>query len=214
MDPTMPLPDPRPLIGRQTVIPVLTIRKLADAVPLARALARGGLPLIEVTLRTPIALEAIAAIAKDVPEAIVGAGTITAPHDIAPALAAGSQFLVSPGTPRALAESFASLAVPVLPGCATISEAMTLQGVGFAMVKFFPAEPSGGAAFLKAASGPLPDLLFCPTGGITLAKAPAYLALPNVPCLGGSWIVPDDAVNAGDWARIETLAAEAAALSR
>ncbi len=208
----MPLPDPRPLIGRQPVIPVLTIKTIESAVPLARALAKGGLPLIEVTLRTPVALEAIRRIADEVPEAIVGAGTLASQADIDAALKAGSRFLVSPGTPRALAEAFVKCPVPVLPGCSTISEAMTLQALGFTMVKFFPAEACGGAAFLKAAGGPLPGLFFCPTGSITLEKAPSYLALPNVPCLGGSWVAPDDAIAAGDYARITALAAEAAAL--
>jgi 2-dehydro-3-deoxyphosphogluconate aldolase / (4S)-4-hydroxy-2-oxoglutarate aldolase len=204
--------DARALLAISPVIPVLTIKDVAIAVPLARALATGGLRVLEVTLRTPQALEAIAAMRAEVPEAVVGAGTITRPEDMTRALAAGSQFLVSPGTPPALAEAFADAPVPVLPGCATATEAMVLAGYGFTCLKFFPAEQSGGAAFLKSLAGPLPGLAFCPTGGIDAAKAPAYLALANVGAVGGSWIVPDDAIAARDFARIEALARAAAAL--
>jgi 2-dehydro-3-deoxyphosphogluconate aldolase / (4S)-4-hydroxy-2-oxoglutarate aldolase len=206
--------DGRSLFAHSPVIPVLTIRDAAKAVPLARALVAGGLPVIEVTLRTPEALPAIRAIAHDVPEAIVGAGTIVNSADIAHALAAGSRFLVSPGTPTDLGRDLSEVAIPVLPGCATVTEAMALAARGFTALKFFPAEASGGTAFLKSLAGPLPNLLFCPTGGIDLAKAPSYLALSNVGAVGGSWVVPDDAVNAGDFARIEKLAREAAALRR
>lgn len=205
-------PDARPLLALAPVIPVLTIRDAAVAVPLARALVVGGLPVIEVTLRTPAALDAIRAIAREVPDAVVGAGTITRAEDIQAATAAGSRFLVSPGTPPALAEALAAVPVPVLPGCATVTEAMVLAARGFAALKFFPAEPSGGAAFLKSLSGPLPGLVFCPTGGIDAAKAPAYLALANVGAVGGSWVVPDDALAAGDYARITELARAARAL--
>ncbi|QCK84697.1 bifunctional 4-hydroxy-2-oxoglutarate aldolase/2-dehydro-3-deoxy-phosphogluconate aldolase [Phreatobacter aquaticus] len=204
--------DGRPILARSPVIPVLTIHDVASAVPLARALVAGGLPVIEVTLRTEQALAAIKAIVHDVPDAIVGAGTILNPADIAHALAAGSRFLVSPGTPPDLARDLSEVAIPVLPGCATVTEAMQLAARGFTALKFFPAEASGGIAFLKSLSGPLPNLLFCPTGGIDLAKAPGYLALPNVGAVGGSWVVPDDALKAGDFARIETLAREAALL--
>jgi 2-dehydro-3-deoxyphosphogluconate aldolase/(4S)-4-hydroxy-2-oxoglutarate aldolase len=207
----MPI-DARPLLAKSPVIPVLTIKDVSVAVPLARALVAGGLPVIEVTLRTPQALDAIRAIAHEVPEAIVGAGTITREQDIQPATAAGSQFLVSPGTPPALAAALAHVPVPVLPGCATISEAMALADRGFTALKFFPAEPSGGAAFLKGLAGPLPGLVFCPTGGIDAAKAPSYLALANVGAVGGSWVVPDDALAKGDFARIEALARAARAL--
>jgi 2-dehydro-3-deoxyphosphogluconate aldolase/(4S)-4-hydroxy-2-oxoglutarate aldolase len=205
-------PDARPLLALAPVIPVLTIRDAAVAVPLARALVAGGLPVIEVTLRTPAALEAIRAIARDVPEAVVGAGTITRTGDIQMATAAGSRFLVSPGTPPDLADALAGVPVPVLPGCATVTEAMALAARGFAALKFFPAEPSGGAAFLKSLSGPLPGLVFCPTGGIDAAKAPAYLGLANVGAVGGSWVVPDDALAAGDYVRITALARAARAL--
>jgi 2-dehydro-3-deoxyphosphogluconate aldolase/(4S)-4-hydroxy-2-oxoglutarate aldolase len=205
-------PDDRPLLALAPVIPVLTIKDAAVAVPLARALVAGGLPVIEVTLRTPAALDAIRAIAREVPEAVVGAGTITRVEDIQAATAAGSRFLVSPGTPAALAEALAEVPVPVLPGCATVTEAMALAARGFTALKFFPAEPSGGAAFLKSLSGPLPGLVFCPTGGIDVAKAPTYLALANVGAVGGSWIVPDDALASGDFARITALARAARAL--
>lgn len=205
-------PDARPLLALAPVIPVLTIKDAAVAVPLARALVAGGLPVIEVTLRTPAALDAIRAIAREVPEAVVGAGTITRVEDIQAATVAGSRFLVSPGTPAALAEALAEVPVPVLPGCATVTEAMALAARGFTALKFFPAEPSGGAAFLKSLSGPLPGLVFCPTGGIDVAKAPTYLALANVGAVGGSWIVPDDALASGDFARITALARAARAL--
>lgn len=198
--------DARPLLAQAPVIPVLTIKDAAEAVPLARALVAGGLPVIEVTLRTPAALDAIREIAREVPEAVVGAGTILRPDDIQPATAAGSAFLVSPGTPPALAEALASVPVPVLPGAATATEAMALFALGFRALKFFPAEPSGGAAFLKALAGPLPDLVFCPTGGIDAANAPAYLALPNVGAVGGSWVAPAEALRMRDFARIEDLA--------
>ena len=205
-------PDARPLLALAPVIPVLTIKDAAMAVPLARALVAGGLPVVEVTLRTPAALDAIRAIARDVPDAVVGAGTITRTGDIQAATAAGSRFLVSPGTPPDLAEELAGVPVPVLPGCATATEAMALAARGFTALKFFPAEPSGGAAFLKSLSGPLPGLVFCPTGGIDVAKAPTYLALANVGAVGGSWIVPDDALASGDFARITALARAARAL--
>lgn len=205
-------PDARPLLALAPVIPVLTIKDAAMAVPLARALVAGGLPVVEVTLRTPAALDAICAIARDVPDAVVGAGTITRTGDIQAATAAGSRFLVSPGTPPDLAEELAGVPVPVLPGCATATEAMALAARGFTALKFFPAEPSGGAAFLKSLSGPLPGLIFCPTGGIDAAKAPSYLALANVGAVGGSWVVPDDALAAGDFARITALARTARAL--
>ncbi|MGU9981022.1 bifunctional 4-hydroxy-2-oxoglutarate aldolase/2-dehydro-3-deoxy-phosphogluconate aldolase [Phreatobacter sp. HK31-P] len=205
-------PDARPLLALAPVIPVLTIKDASTAVRLARALVAGGLPVIEVTLRTPVALEAIRAIARDVPDAVVGAGTITRAGDIQAATAAGSRFLVSPGTPPDLADALANLPVPVLPGCATVTEAMALAERGFAALKFFPAEPSGGAAFLKSLSGPLPGLVFCPTGGIDAAKAPSYLALGNVGAVGGSWVVPDDALASGDFARITALARAARAL--
>ncbi len=210
----MPLPDATPLIARAPVIPVLTIARAADAVPLARALVAGGLPVLEVTLRTPAAGAALAAIARDVAGAVVGAGTVTKREDIDAALEAGARFLVSPGTPPALADALAHAPVPVLPGCATATEAMALSARGFSVLKFFPAEASGGAAWLQAVLAPLPHLRFCPTGGIGADNAAAYLALRNVPAVGGSWVAPTDAVAAGDFARVTRLAHAAAALRR
>ena len=194
------------------VIPVLTVRDVADGVAQARALVAGGLPAIEVTLRTPAALAAIAEIAKSVPGAHVGAGTIVEPEQIAAAVAAGAKFLVSPGTSPALARAAADAPVPFLPGVATASEAMTLRALGFRALKLFPAEAVGGARLLASLHAPLPDLVFCPTGGIDAAKAVAYLALPNVLCVGGSWMLPKAALEAGDYAKVEALSKEAAAM--
>jgi 2-dehydro-3-deoxyphosphogluconate aldolase/(4S)-4-hydroxy-2-oxoglutarate aldolase len=206
--------DPTPLVSKTPVIPVLTIERVADAVPLARALVAGGLPVIEVTLRTKAALEAIRAIAGEVPDCIVGVGTVTRISDIAAAIAAGAKYLVSPGTPPELAAALADASVPVLPGCATVSEAMALSGRGFKVLKFFPAEASGGVAWLKSVAAPLPDLKFCPTGGIDSKNIAAYLGCPNVLAVGGSWVAPKDALRAGDFARITQLAREASALRR
>ncbi len=194
------------------VIPVLTVRDAADGVAQARALVAGGLPAIEVTLRTPGALAAIAAIRRDVPGAVVGAGTVVDLASFKAALDAGAAFIVSPGTPPRLAAALAASPVPVLPGCATASEAMALIEHGFRALKFFPAEAAGGVAYLSSLGGPLADLRFCPTGGITLEKARSYLALGNVVCVGGSWMLPRAALAAGDYATVETLAREAAAL--
>jgi 2-dehydro-3-deoxyphosphogluconate aldolase / (4S)-4-hydroxy-2-oxoglutarate aldolase len=208
----MVLPDPTALLTRAPVIPVLTIERGRDAVPLARALVDGGLPVLEVTLRTAAALEAAQAIAAEVPEAVVGIGTVTDIPDIRQALDAGAKFLVSPGTSPPLAAALARVPVPVLPGCATVSEAMMLAALGFPVLKFFPAEVAGGVAFLKAVAAPLPDIRFCPTGGIDQRNAAAYLALPNVVAVGGSWVAPKDAVAAGDFARITVLTRAAANL--
>ena len=206
--------DPTALVSQTPVIPVLTIERVADAVPLARTLVSGGLPVIEVTLRTKAAIDAIKAIAADVPDCVVGAGTVTRPSDIASAIAAGAKYLVSPGTPADLAAALADASVPVLPGCATVSEAMALAARGFKVLKFFPAEASGGIAWLKSIAAPLPDIKFCPTGGIDQRNATAYLACPNVLAVGGSWVAPKDALAAGDFAAITKLAREAAALRR
>jgi 2-dehydro-3-deoxyphosphogluconate aldolase/(4S)-4-hydroxy-2-oxoglutarate aldolase len=202
--------DPTPLVSRAPVIPVLTIERAADAVPLARALVAGGLPVIEVTLRTKPAIDAVKAIAAAVPECIVGVGTVTRVSDIAAAIAAGARYLVSPGTPPELAAALAEASVPVLPGCATVSEAMTLAARGFKVLKFFPAEASGGIAWLKSIAAPLPDLKFCPTGGIDGGNLSAYLACTNVLAVGGSWVAPKDAIAARDFSRITQLAREAA----
>jgi 2-dehydro-3-deoxyphosphogluconate aldolase/(4S)-4-hydroxy-2-oxoglutarate aldolase len=206
--------DPTRLLLRAPVIPVLTIERSSDGVALARALAQGGLPVIEVTLRTKAALEAARAIAAELPEVVLGIGTVTRPADIEPALKAGAQFLVTPGTPAALADALAAAAVPALPGCATVSEAISLAERGFRVLKFFPAEAAGGMAWLKAVAAPLPALRFCPTGGIDMRNAAAYLALPNVIAIGGSWVAPKEAIAHGDFARVTALAREAAALAR
>ncbi|MET0923275.1 MAG: bifunctional 4-hydroxy-2-oxoglutarate aldolase/2-dehydro-3-deoxy-phosphogluconate aldolase [Xanthobacteraceae bacterium] len=209
----MPL-DPTTLLGRTPVIPVLTIESAAQAVPLARALVAGGLAVIEVTLRTAAALAAIKAIADAVPDAVVGAGTVISAADIRKAVAAGARFLVSPGTTAALADAFAAARAPALPGCATVSEAMALAERGFEVLKFFPAEPSGGLAWLKAVAEPLPRIRFCPTGGVSIANAAAYLALPNVVAVGGSWVAPRSMIGAGKFDRIAGLAREASALRK
>jgi 2-dehydro-3-deoxyphosphogluconate aldolase/(4S)-4-hydroxy-2-oxoglutarate aldolase len=206
-------PDPTPLLTAP-VVPVLTIERAADAVPLARALVAGGLPVIEVTLRTAAALDAARAIAAEVPQAVLGIGTVTEVPDIRLAAAAGARFLVSPGTPPELAGALARAPIPALPGCATVTEAMALSAHGFPVVKFFPAEAAGGIAFLKGIGAPLATLKFCPTGGIDMQNAAAYLALPNVVAIGGSWVAPKQAIEAGDFARITALAREAAGLRR
>lgn len=200
------------LLDLAPVIPVVVIDDVETAVPMARALVSGGLPVIEVTLRTAPALEAIARIAAEVPEARIGAGTIRTTDDIAAALNAGAKFLVSPGTTLTLVEGMDASGLPYLPGAATASEAMALAERGIKELKFFPAEAAGGVAYLKSLQGPLPDVRFCPTGGIRLTTAPDYLALPNVGCVGGSWLTPADALASGDWGRIEKLASEAASL--
>ena len=213
----MPVPEPvdaTSLVSQTPVIPVLTIERVADAVPLARALVAGGLPVIEVTLRTKAALEAIRAIAAEVPDCVVGVGTVVRVADIAAAVTAGAKYLVSPGTPPELAAALADAPVPVLPGCATVSEAMALSSRGFKVLKFFPAEASGGIPWLKSVAAPLPDVKFCPTGGIDAHNAAAYLTCPNVIAVGGSWVAPKDALAAGDFARITELARAAAALRR
>ncbi|MFZ4789112.1 MAG: bifunctional 4-hydroxy-2-oxoglutarate aldolase/2-dehydro-3-deoxy-phosphogluconate aldolase [Rhizobiales bacterium] len=200
------------LLRHAPVIPVLTVEGAGDAVPLATALVAGGLPLLEVTLRTEGALKAITAMAKQVPGAIVGAGTIRTADQAKAAVDAGATFLVSPGaTPQVIA-AVQKLGVPFLPGCATASEAMRLAEEGFRFLKFFPAEAAGGVNYLKSLAAPLADLRFCPTGGIDADKAKAYLALPNVVCVGGSWITPAAALKAGDWATVTRLSLEAGRL--
>ncbi|NLU70152.1 bifunctional 4-hydroxy-2-oxoglutarate aldolase/2-dehydro-3-deoxy-phosphogluconate aldolase [Streptomyces sp. HNM0574] len=209
--PSAPAPS---VLDLAPVVPVVVIKDAADAVPLARALVAGGLPAIEVTLRTDAALDAIRAIAEEVPEAVVGAGTVIAPEHVTAAVDAGARFLVSPGwTPRLL-ESMRGSGVPFLPGVSTTSEVVALLEQGVTEMKFFPAEAAGGTAYLKSLSSPLPQARFCPTGGIDEAKAPGYLALPNVGCVGGTWMLPADALDAKDWPRVQRLAAGAAALSR
>lgn len=196
------------------VIPVLTVERGADAVPLARALVKGGLPVLEITFRTRAALEALAAIAREVPDAVVGAGTVLDEAQVRQAVEAGARFGVSPGCTPALAKAVKAAGLPFLPGVQTVSEAMALRELGFGVLKFFPADGAGGMAWLKAVAAPLAGLRFCPTGGIGIGTAAGYLALPNVACIGGSWVAPRDAVAAGDWLQVERLAAAAAALKR
>jgi 2-dehydro-3-deoxyphosphogluconate aldolase/(4S)-4-hydroxy-2-oxoglutarate aldolase len=200
------------LLAHVPVVPVVVIDDLEHAVPVARALVAGGLPSIELTLRTPVALAAIRAIADQVPQILVGAGTIVSPGQAKEALDAGAQFLVSPGATPALLDAMADTGLPFLPGTATVSEVLAVLEAGFTNLKFFPAEASGGAAFLRSIASPVPQARFCPTGGITAATAPSYLALPNVGCVGGSWLTPADALAGRDWRRVERLAAEAARL--
>ncbi len=196
------------------VVPVLTVERLGDAVPLARALVRGGLPALEITLRTPVALDAIAAIAREVEGAVVGAGTIRDAADVGLVVAAGARFAVSPGFSPAVGVAVRAAGLPFLPGIQTVSESLAAAGQGWQLQKFFPADVAGGPGWLKAVAAPLAGLRFCPTGGVGPGTAPDYLALPNVACVGGSWVAPKDAVAAMDWARIERLAAAAAALKR
>jgi 2-dehydro-3-deoxyphosphogluconate aldolase/(4S)-4-hydroxy-2-oxoglutarate aldolase len=209
----MLLSDPTPLLT-MPVIPVVTIERAADAVPLARALLAGGLSVVEITLRTPAALEAARAIIAEVEEMVVGIGTVVKPLDITHAVDAGADFLVSPGTPLSLAKALADAPVPALPGCATVSEAMRLAALGFPVLKFFPAEPAGGVRWLNAVSEPLPEIRFCPTGGVNGDNAASYLALRNVLSVGGSWVAPAAAIAAGDFAGITARARAAAALRR
>lgn len=196
------------------VIPVLTVEGPADAVPMARALVKGGLRALEVTLRTKGALDALRALAQEVPEAVVGAGTVLNPGQLDAALAAGARFIVSPGSTGGLAEAVKSAGVAYIPGIQTVSEAMAMADQGFRLLKFFPASAAGGLEWLKSVAAPLAALRFCPTGGVSAETAPAYLQLPNVACVGGSWVVPKAAVEAGDWAQIERLASIAAGLKR
>ena len=193
------------------VVPVLVIDDLAKAKDLAKALVAGGLPALEVTLRTPVALDAIRAM-SEVPGGIVGAGTLLTPADVRAAKAAGATFGVSPGSTQRLLDACAEYELPLLPGAATASEIMELLEKGYTVQKFFPAEQSGGAAFLKSIGSPIPQVQFCPTGGISLKNAQDYLCLPNILCVGGSWVAPKDALERGDWAAITALAAEAARL--
>lgn len=195
------------------IVPVLVVDDVNHARPLAEALIAGGLPALEVTLRTPAALEVIAAMAA-VPGGVVGAGTLVTPDDVRNAKEAGAKFGVSPGATDALIAACEAEELPLLPGAATATEAMALLARGYDMLKFFPAEASGGAPALKAIGAPLPQISFCPTGGVSLANAESYLSLPTVICAGGSWVAPKDKVLAGDWAGIEALARDAAALPR
>ncbi len=204
--------DTLELAAHGPVIPVIVIQRVEDAVPLAHALLEGGVKVLEVTLRTPAALGAIEAIARALPEALVGAGTLRVPADAKAARDAGSRFAVSPGYTEAMGAACRAVDLPLLPGVATSSEIMRAQGDGLSFLKFFPAMQAGGIPMLKAFAGPFPDIVFCPTGGITPETAPQVLALPNVKVCGGSWLTPQDAVDAKDWKRITALAAAASRL--
>ncbi len=204
--------SPAGLARHGPVIPVIVIELIEHAVPLAQALVEGGVKVLEVTLRTPAALAAIVAIARAVPEAIVGAGTLRSAADVRAARDAGCRFGVSPGYTHAIGAACREAGLPLLPGVATAGEVMAASADGHDFLKFFPASAAGGLPMLKALAGPFPDISFCPTGGITAQTAPQYLALPNVRVVGGSWLTPVDAMRAGDWARITQLAREARAL--
>lgn len=196
------------------VIPVVTIEDAQTGVELARTLVEAGLPVVEITLRTRAALGAIEAIARDVPDAVVAAGTVIRPEQIGQVEGAGAKLIVTPGTSPAMADALAEAAVPAMPAAATVSEALHLFELGFHILKFFPAAASGGTAWLKAVSAPIPEVKFCPTGGVDGQTAPSYLACSNVACVGGSWMVPKDAVAARDWPTIARLARQAASLGR
>ena len=204
--------DTLALVGFGPVIPVIVLQRLEHAVPMARALVAGGVRVLEVTLRTPVALACMEAIARAVPEAIVGAGTLRTVADVRAARNAGCQFGVSPGYTNQIGAACRDAALPLLPGVATASEVMAANADGLGFLKFFPATAAGGTGLLRALFGPFPDVVFCPTGGITAETAPQFLALPNVKVCGGSWLTPADALGSGDWARITRLAREASAL--
>ena len=202
----------RQLLAIAPVIPVIRIEKVEHAVPMAQALVAGGLRVLEITLRTPIALSAIEQVRKAVPDAIVGAGTLQRPEDFKAAAAAGAQFAVTPGLTAALVEAARQVNYPLLPGVMTPSELLYAAGLGYHTLKLFPAEQAGGVRMLSALGGPFPDVLFCPTGGITRESAPSYLALKNVACVGGSWLTPAELMNAANWRGIEALARDAMSL--
>lgn len=200
------------LLDRVPVIPVVVVENLDHAVPIARALVKGGIPVIELTLRTSVALDAIERIAAEVPEILLGAGTIVTPGQAKQAADAGAQFLVSPGSTAGLTQAMRDTGLPHLPGAATVSEVLTLLESGYTDLKFFPAEASGGANFLKSIHSPVPAARFCPTGGISTANASTYLSLPNVGCVGGSWITPAPVLAAEDWDVVTELAESASKL--
>jgi 2-dehydro-3-deoxyphosphogluconate aldolase/(4S)-4-hydroxy-2-oxoglutarate aldolase len=200
------------LLAATPVVPVLVIDSSATAIPLARALVAGGLPILEITLRTKVALDVIRAIGAEVEGAVVGAGTVLTPQQLEEVEKLGARFAVSPGATETILDAARDCAMPLLPGAASASEVMRLLERGHRFMKFFPAEPAGGIAYLQALASPLPKARFCPTGGIDARRARTYLSLSNVVCVGGSWVAPGDAVRTGDWARIKALAKEAAAL--
>ncbi|MCP5254855.1 MAG: bifunctional 4-hydroxy-2-oxoglutarate aldolase/2-dehydro-3-deoxy-phosphogluconate aldolase [Zoogloeaceae bacterium] len=204
--------DIRSVLAASPVMPVIVLEEVAHAVPLARALVAGGIRVLEVTLRTPVALECMRAIAAEVPEALLGAGTVLSAADLDAAAKAGAVFAISPGASPALLEAARTSPIPFLPAVMTPSDVITAMDAGFDTFKLFPAAQAGGMAMLKAMGGPFPQARFCPTGGIDAASAPAFLALPNVACVGGSWLCPAELVRAGDWDAITALARAAAAL--
>lgn len=201
--------QPEEVLGQGPVVPVMVIHKLEQAVPLARALVAGGIRVLEITLRTPVAMEAIRTISREVSGAMVGAGTVTRGEELTAVAAAGAVFAISPGLTVELLDAANQGPVPLIPGIATISELMTGMARGYSYFKFFPAEAAGGVKMLQAIGGPFPQITFCPTGGITLANYRDYLALKNVACIGGSWVAPQAAMDQGDWTRITALAREA-----
>jgi 2-dehydro-3-deoxyphosphogluconate aldolase/(4S)-4-hydroxy-2-oxoglutarate aldolase len=201
--------EPGEILRQGPVVPVMVIHKLEQAVPLAKALMAGGISVLEITLRTPVAVEAIRAISQDVPGAIVGAGTVTRPEELTAVAGAGAAFAISPGLTVELLQAANQGSIPLIPGISTVSELMTGMALGYTHFKFFPAEAAGGVKMLKAIAGPFPQITFCPTGGITLDNYLHYLALGNVACIGGSWIAPQEAMQQGDWARITALTREA-----
>ena len=204
--------DTNGLLQVSPVIPVVTIDDPQHAVPIARALADGGIPIIELTLRTESALTSLKLIANEVPDILVGAGTVLTPGQAYAAVSAGAQFLVSPGVTPSLLDYMLTLNTPVLPGVATVGEVMAVHERGIGDMKFFPAGPAGGPSYLAAIGAPLPHVRFCPTGGVSLASAPDYLKLPNVSCVGGSWLTPRSAVESNDWNQITALARQASTL--
>lgn len=213
------LPAAKPVVSREgdllslaPVIPVVVVDSVEQAVPLARALLRGGIPVIELTLRSAAGLGAIEAVASEVEGMVVGAGTVVTPEQVRQVQDAGAQFIVTPGSPPRLLEAALASGLPLLAGAGTLTEMLTLAEAGLGAMKFFPAEASGGRPYLSAVAGPCPQLRFCPTGGITRETAADWLALPNVGCVGGSWLTPKEAIARGDWALVEQLAAEAASL--
>lgn len=207
------LRDTGELLAISPVIPVVVIDDAADAVPLAEALLRGGVAVMEITLRTEAGMAAIERVAAEVPGTTVGAGTVTTPEEAEAARRAGAQFLVTPGSTDRLLDAALDTGLPLLAGAATLTEILRLRERGQRAMKFFPAEAAGGVAYLKAVAGPVPDVRFCPTGGISPANAPEYLGLPNVGCVGGSWLTPAAEVRSGNWAAIERLAADVATLA-
>ncbi|MET0290833.1 MAG: bifunctional 4-hydroxy-2-oxoglutarate aldolase/2-dehydro-3-deoxy-phosphogluconate aldolase [Steroidobacteraceae bacterium] len=204
----------RAVLGRAPVIPVLTVTRVEHAVPLAESLVAGGLTVLEVTLRSPVALEVITAMRRAVPDAIVGVGTLVRAEQFAQAADAGAQFGVSPGLTAALAAASATVSYPLLPGIMTPSELLAARALGFSTCKLFPAQQAGGVGMLKALHAVFPEVAFCPTGGISRQNAAEFLAQPNVLCVGGSWVTPREALDAGDWKRVRELAADAASLAQ